>query len=85
MNKTDKSNITLNNNKDIHNTFFNLFRKAYNKSEINEINQIFKKSINKVKDYSSFNLNNKIDFNNDNNNNNERLDEYNMDHNDSFN
>ena len=87
INRTDQSNVTLNNNnKDIHNTFFNLFRKTYNKNEFNDMNQIFRTSINKLKEYSTFNFKNKMD--NDNNNiSNTELSGYNMDNieNDSFN
>ena len=56
INKGQRANITLNNNKDINNTFFNIFRKNYNKNDINDVNQIFRTSFNKLKDYSSFNL-----------------------------
>ena len=83
INRIEKTNATLNNKKDTHNTFFNLFRKTYNKNEISDINQIFKTSLNKLKDYSSFNIKNKLD----NNNTNTEMVEYNMDNieNDSFN
>ena len=83
ISRIDKANVTLNNNKDIHHTFFNLFRKTYNKNEINDFNQIFKTSLNKLKEYSSFNIKNKLDNNNKNNT---EMVEYNMDNieNDSF-
>ena len=85
ISRIDKNNVTLNNNKDIHNTFFNLFRKTYNKNDINDMNQIFKTSLNKLKEYSSFNIKNKVENNNRRNTNNELI-EYNMDNmeNDSF-
>ena len=92
LNRVDKGNLTLNNkNKDINNTFFNLFRKTYNKNEIADMNQIFRTSINKLKDSSYFNMKNNLDNNNNNlnkkNNDNNELDEYNINNfnNDSFN
>ena len=86
INRIEKENITLNNNNDINNNFFNLFRKTYNKNEIEDMNQIFKTSINKLKDYSSFNLKSNIN-NNLNKNKTELALEYNIDNfnDDSFN
>ena len=87
ISRIDKENITLNNNNDLNNNFFNLFRKTYNKKEIEDMNQIFKTSINKLKDYSSFNLKNNINNNNLNKNKTELALEYNIDNfnDDSFN
>ena len=86
INRINKENVTLNNNRDINHTFFNLFKKTYNKNEIGDMNEIFRTSINKLKDYSSFNLSNKLE-NNLNKENNTDLADYNIEnfHNDSFN
>ena len=89
LNRINKENVTLNNNnKDINHAFFNLFRKTYNKNDIGDMNMndIFRTSVNKLKDYSAFNLKNNIDSNNHNKNNTDFLD-YNIDNinNDSFN
>ena len=59
-NNINKNNNTLNKNSNINRAFFNLFRKTYNKNEIDNFDQIFKTSINKMRDYSSFNLKNSM-------------------------
>ena len=89
VNRLVKENSTINNNKDINNAFFNLFRKTYNKNEIGDVNQIFRTSLNKLKDYSTSNMKSNLGNNNSNlnKNNNTELAEYNIDNfnDDSFN
>ena len=64
-NNINKNNNTINKNDNTNTAFFNLFRKTYNKNEIDNFDQIFKTSINKMRDYSTFNL--KSSMNNKNN------------------
>ena len=60
------NNITINDN-NINNAFYNIFRKTYNKNEIDDFDRIFKTSINKMREYSSFNLKNSNSINNNHN------------------
>ena len=57
------NNITLNNNSKTNHVFFNLLKKASNKKEKEEFDQIFKTSIHKMREYSSFNLKNSFNNN----------------------
>ena len=59
-NNINKNNNTLNKNNNSNSAFFNLFRKTYNKNELDNFDQIFKTSVNKKRDYSSFNLKNSM-------------------------
>ena len=61
-NNINKTNTTLNNN-NVNNAFFNLLRKTYNKNEIEDLDQIFRTSMNKIRGYSSFHLKNNIKYN----------------------
>ena len=64
-NKMNINNITLNNNtSNENNEYFNLLRKTYNKNEIDDLDQIFKTSVCKKREYSSFNLKNNFNTNN---------------------
>ena len=62
-NNINKNNVTLNNNNTNH-AFLNLLKKAYNKKEKEDFEQIFRTSICKMRDYSSFNLKDSINNNN---------------------
>ena len=67
------NNITINdNNNNINNAFFNMFRKTYNKNEIEDFDQIFKTSINKMREYSSFKLKNSINHKQNRHNNSDK-------------
>ena len=57
-NNINKTNSTLNNNNS-NNVFLNLLKKTYNKNELDDFDYIFRTSINKMRDYSSFNLKSK--------------------------
>ena len=58
-NNINQNSNTIKNNNNVNTAFFNLFRKTYNKNEIEDFAQIFKTSICKMREYSSsFNLKN---------------------------
>ena len=64
-NKISLNNTSLNNKtKDENKEFFNLLRKTYNKNEIEDFDQIYKSSICRKRDYSSFNLKNNFNIKN---------------------
>ena len=54
-NNINKTNATLNNNV-ANDVFFNLLRKTYNKNEVEDFDQIFRTSMHKMREYSSFHL-----------------------------